>query len=265
MLYIQYVSDLHIDGWCQGTSFYQFVTPVSPFLVIAGDICSAWSPLYKYFLDWASRNWHTVIIVAGNHEYHCTDERHTIFETDQHIHKLCKPNVHFLQNGESYILPGTKIRFVGATLWSRVDPSIYPLVENKKKDYTQCWRTLTDNLTPHDTTQFHEWQTYNLNLALDPVIENETLIVVTHYMPSLELLEPEYKNEAIHTCYASNDDWLLRPTIRAWICGHGHRALMWRSPYGAPVYMNARGYNKLSELNRTNDKYNPSATLSCFV
>lgn len=260
MLYIQYVSDLHIEEWRIGTSFYQFVTPIAPVLVIAGDICSAWKPIYKYFLDWTSRNWHTVIVVAGNHEYHCPNEPHTVFETDLYIRTLCKPNVHFLQNGESYILPGTRIRFVGATLWSKVDPTIYEHVL-KKKDYIHCWMTPFQTLSPKDTTWFHDWQTYKLHEAIYPMIQGEILIVVTHYMPSLELLEPEYKGELIHTCYASQDEWLLRPNITAWICGHSHRATQWRSPSGVFVYMNARGYNREKELRRKVDTYNPKASI----
>jgi len=256
---IQYVSDLHIEEWSKHTSFYQFVTPVAPILVIAGDICSVWKPQYKQFLDWTSRNWYEVIVVAGNHEYHCDKEPHTIFETDQQIYSLCKPNVHFLQNAQSYTIAG--IRFVGATLWSSVDPAIHNLVSLTKKDYLKCWTAPTKNLTPADTSMFHEIQVKLLHEAIKPVSDNEKLIVVTHYMLSLELLEPEYKGEKLHTCYASNDEWLLKPHITAWICGHSHRATQWKSPSGPTVYMNARGYNKEKELLRKIDQYNPQALI----
>lgn len=261
MLNIQYVSDLHIEGWPTGSSFYQFVTPVAPILVIAGDICSAWNPLYKHFLDWTSRNWHIVILVAGNHEYHCIEEQtHTLKETDNHIQSLCKTNIHFLQSGESYTIPNTTVRFVGATLWSDIDPELYEQLQKNKKDFTHCWTTPFKNLTPADTSHLHRLQTHALHLALKET-KPETLIVVTHYMPSLDLLESEYKDDSLRTCYASQDDWLLTPNIKAWICGHSHRATIWRSPLGVPVYMNARGYNKEKELKRLTERYNPSAKM----
>ena len=50
MVQIQYASDLHITDWPKGTAFEAFLTPVAPILVIAGDICSAWNPLYNSFL-----------------------------------------------------------------------------------------------------------------------------------------------------------------------------------------------------------------------
>jgi len=80
-------------------------------------------------------------------------------------------------------------------------------------------------------------------------------------MPSLELLETKWRNELIHTCYASADDDLFASNISAWICGHSHRSTMWRAQNGMPVYMNARGYNREDELNRITDSYSPRAIL----
>jgi hypothetical protein len=263
MLDIQYASDLHIEDWPQGTSFYRFLTPIAPILVVAGDICSAWDPLYKQFLSWASHNWYIVIVVAGNHEYHCHKESHTIFETDMYIYGICQnlTNVKFLQAGATYCIPGTNVRFVGATLWSNVNPDIYEHVSAKKSDYKKCWIGPFKMLHPTDTTMFHMWHCYNLEQSIWPHSDKEILIVVTHYIPTLELLEYEYKNDLIKSCYASNDEWLFQPNITAWICGHGHRATMWRSSTGVPVYMNARGYNRENELKRQKDKYNPMAVL----
>lgn len=256
MLNIQYVSDLHIEDFPIGTSFYQFVTPVSPILIIAGDICSAWKPIYKHFLDWTSRNWHTVILIAGNHEYHSDQAKlHTIEETDTKIRALCKSNVIYLQNAASYTIPGTSIRFVGATLWSQIDPALYDYVIANKNDFKKCL------LTPTESSRIHKEHTELLETAIRPSSPKETLIVVTHYLPSLELLENEYKGEKLHTCYASTDDWLLQPNISAWICGHSHRATTWRSPSGVHVYMNARGYNREKELLRKIDAFNPIASI----
>jgi len=264
MLQIQYVSDLHIEEWPEGTPFLTFVTPVAPILVIAGDICSVWNPLYKQFLAWTSRNWFCVIFTAGNHEYHNNDDsKHSIHEADIFMHRLTEeyPNLHYLNYGHSYTIPGTNLRFVGATLWANVDPAIHEYVTNeiKKKDFRRIYAQ-NAAFTPAEMTLHHTFHTRFLEQALTPRAK-ETLIVITHYLPTFELLEPEYKDDIIRTCYASADDFLFTPNITAWICGHGHRATSYKSPT-CTVYMNARGYNKEKEIERTVDKYNPKMVLN---
>jgi len=264
MLQIQYVSDLHIEEWPEGTSFLTFVTPVAPILVIAGDICSVWNPLYKQFLVWASRNWFCVVFTAGNHEYHNNnDDKRTIHEADIFMQSIEEeyPNLHYLNYGFSYTIPGTSLRFVRATLWANVDPTIYDYLTNeiKKKDFRRIYAKDAP-FTPVEMTIHHSFHTRFLQEALIPR-GNETLIVVTHYLPTLALLEPEYKEDIIRSVYASADDFLFHSNITAWICGHGHRATSYKSPT-CTVYMNARGYNKEVEMKRVVDKYNPKMVLN---
>ena len=121
----QYASDLHINDWPAGAPFSQYLVPASPFLILAGDIGPSTDPLYATFLKWTSRLWHTVLVVAGNHEYH-NSEGKTLAQIDEHIEEICRKlsNVYYLQNGASYSFPG--VRVVGATLWCDVDPAIWP-------------------------------------------------------------------------------------------------------------------------------------------
>ena len=263
MVQIQYISDLHVDHWDIGTPFEMFVTPVAPILVIAGDICSAWLPIYAHFLSWCSRNWFLVIFITGNHEYHNTLGR-TMDETDNHISVLARRlrNTIFLQNGQSYVVPNTKIRFVGATLWAAIDPAIWVESGEKKGDFKNMYvatQFAKRTATPSDTTALHALHKAYIASAILPKISGEQLIVVTHHMPSLQLLEPRFRGERWHTCYANADDDLFIPNVRAWICGHSHRATKWTAPSGTLCLMNARGYNKPHEQEREEDIYNPRA------
>jgi hypothetical protein len=269
MVRIQYASDLHINDYPKGTPFESFVTPVSPILVLAGDVCSAWDPLYRAFLAWCSRNWYLVIVVSGNHEYYCEPGKpHSMIETDAHMYDIAGrfQNVVYLQNGASYVVPNTRIRFVGATLWSAIDPAIWDEIAGKKGDYKATYTaypTVFRKTHPSDICALHALHKMFLVSALAPQIPGEILVVVTHHMPTLHLLEDHYKGERWHSCYASNDDDLLLPNVRAWICGHSHRAVRWRAPYGGPLcLMNARGYNRPNELGRHVDIYNPQAVIN---
>lgn len=268
MVRVQYASDLHITDWTKGTAFETFITPVAPLLVIAGDICSAWEPLYTHFLAWCSRNWYKVILITGNHEYHVPETLHaTMEQTDARVQSIAQlfPNVVFLQSGQSYVVPGTRIRFVGATLWSAVDTSMWEEVAAKKGDYQQTYIGTPMGLRkahPADTTALHALHKSHITSAIAPQLHGETLIVVTHHMPTLHLLEDHFRGERWHTCYVSSDDELFTPNVKAWICGHSHRAAYYKAPSGTLCVMNARGYNTTIEQGRAIDQYSPRATIN---
>lgn len=263
---LQYASDLHIDGWPATTPFETFLVPCAPFLVLAGDICSAWNPRYFQFLAWAAKHWRNVFVVAGNHEYHNT-HRHTLAETDARIFDFCigRKNVVYLQAGASYLIPGTRTRIIGSTLWSAPDPAVWKRAAKKKGDYRFIWVDDASapkgkrKLHPSDVYAMHTLHKLMLQWVLATQDRHENHIVVTHHMPSKLLLEPEYRGEELHTFYASNDDDLFTPQTKLWICGHSHRATTLKVPSGPLLAMNARGYNKPSEQSRSVDMYNPCA------
>jgi len=266
MVQIQYASDLHIDGWPAGISFFSFLTPVAPILILAGDICSVWHPFYTPFLTWCSRHWAYVFVLAGNHEYHNADGvTATIQETDAEIWRLCKKftNVFYLQGGASYVIPGrTPLRFVGATLWSDVDTALWEEAAGKKGD---CRKIFIDTprgkrrALPSDFCALHAAHRAALSSAIGaPCAANERLVVITHHMPTLELLEPHYRGEKWSSFYASNDEDLIGPWVAAWICGHGHRGTR-LALRGTTLLMNARGYNLPTDCGRSTDLYNPAA------
>lgn len=259
---IQYASDLHIDEWPLGTPFGTFLVPSAPFLILAGDVCSVWNPLFQPFMHWCSRNWHTVLFVAGNHEYYSAGQ--TMEETDAQIYKVTAElgNLFFLQNGASYIFPHTRIRVCGATLWSAVDPAQWESGFSRKKDCKMIFAARGVRLHPAAMTELHTRARSDLAIATKPWCYGEALIVVTHYLPTKRLLEPHYVGDEWHTFYANDDEDLFRPNMVAWICGHGHRSTTLYTGAGAPVLlMNARGHNRVEELGRTDDRYDPTKKL----
>ena len=268
MVRVQYASDLHINDWPEGTPFDTFLIPAGQILVIAGDICEVRSVLYNKFLYWCSLNWRYVIFITGNHEYYWDHELHprmtpmSMDEMDNFIPQTVNKNVIFLQNGASFRLPGTNIRFVGTTLWSDIDPMIHDEIASLKGDYNATFTSTPTGIrktTPADISALHALQKSYLASAIAPQLPTETLIVITHHMPSKHLLEPHFRDERWNSCYASNDDDLIRPNVKVWICGHSHRAIQWRAPSGTLVLMNARGYNSQDEQHRTEDIYSPTA------
>jgi len=266
MVSIQYASDLHINDF-PGTQFNTFLIPVAPILILAGDICSAWDPLYRTFLTWCSRQWTFIILITGNHEYFVDGPvPKTIEETDHHIRTMVSSfrNISFLQAGQSVQIPGTRMRCVGATLWSDIDPSLWSEILSKG-DYTHTYVAQGPTLRttrPSDVVALHALHKAHLSSALNQRFPGETLVVVSHHMPTFHLQEDKYKQDSFRSCYASADDDLIRYPVKVWICGHSHQATQWRAPSGTVCLMNARGYNNIKELSRTSNVYNPTATFT---
>lgn len=265
MTRVQYASDLHLDHFPSNTPFATFLKPVAPTLVLAGDIASVWSPVYNKFIIWCSLNWKHVILITGNHEYFCyPGQSHSRKDTERHIQIMFRflPNVHFLQNGKTYTLPDTKLVFIGTTLYSDIDPSIHDEILSKG-DFTRTYtETINENgqlqLThPRDHTAAHTRHRQLLADAIRAVPRNYKAVVVTHYLPTLRLLEPEYQEDRWRSCYASKDEDLMRPPVKVWICGHGHRATHVWGPHNILVAMNARGYKRY-EVDRKVDIYQPT-------
>lgn len=263
MTSVQYASDLHLDHLAPNIEFRSLITPVAPILILAGDIASVWTQIYSKFLRWCSANWRHVILVAGNHEYFChKNHPRSRQETEQRIQNLCRIyyNVHFLQAGQTYIIPNTNIVFIGTTLYSNINPAIHDDVL-VKSDFTKTFIERNNKLCrthPSDHVKAHKRHRQALADAIRSVPRNFKAVVVTHYLPTHKLLEPEYQNDCWRSCYASNDDDLFRPPVSVWICGHGHRSTHINARHDILVAMNARGY-KQYELNRTVDIYQPIA------
>lgn len=260
MTTIQYASDLHLDYIPNIKDFDEYLTPSADVLVLAGDIASAWNEVYSNFLCWCSWNWKHTILITGNHEYFCNkNEKYSRKETDYHVRVICNTfgNIHFLQRGETYKIPNTDIVFVGTTLYSDIDTEIFEDIRNKG-DYTKTFvgKTLR-RTTPQDLIKYHKCHRQAISDGIRTTPPNSKVIVVTHYLPTKTMLEEEYHNDRLQSCYYSNMDEAIRKPILLWICGHSHRSVTYLVN-DILVTMNARG-SKQNEITRTEDAYNKSA------
>lgn len=200
LLYL--LSDVHLDwvGLPRPTSS-------SDILILAGDI--GWplnqharpNNLYREFLIRCRQRFERVILVAGNHEYY----GHSRDLVESTLRKLAEEtSVTYLQR-QTIIFDG--YRFVGCTLWSEIEPTV---IINDLKYVMK----IDDYLLAHRTDR--AWLEQELAVSSLPTV------VITHHLPSYDLIHPVYKDNEANSGYASKLDSLITAPVCAWLYGHTH-------------------------------------------
>jgi hypothetical protein len=224
---IQYVSDLHLEFY-EKLTFPCLLRPVAPYLALAGDIGQPRHPLFAEFLDYASKRWEKVFYVAGNHEYYTTpDKKDCMFAIQATIQDQVNkhPNVHFLHHDNpSYYLYKENVAIIGSTLWSYIPPALQIRAASGMNDYQKIY--VGDQLlTPDMSTELHTKERSNLKAHIDYWGSQQAQVcVLTHHMPSFDLISSRYKDNLLNACFASSCEDLMKPHVRAWIYGHTHNA-----------------------------------------
>lgn len=212
--HFQIASDIHLEQNGIQDPF-SIIRPVSPILVLAGDIGSLYDmSQLKDFLSKVCERFQHVIYVIGNHEYYKTlacrrgvpmgDLRQRALSLSRQIE-----NLHVLDRKTVRI---NNIIFAGATFWSAIEAGgHYP-------EYIR--RSL--NVDKRTYRALHRRDAKWILRIINSVGKNddEKLAIITHYPPSMKTLRTlGTKNEEF---YASNREDLLKKNVGVWIYGHTH-------------------------------------------
>lgn len=242
---IQIISDLHIEflTCLQTEKIISTIQPNGDVLVLAGDIGNPNHPSYIHFLEQINKKFSKIFLITGNHEYYGDD----VQNCNKKIQDLCLglENVSFLSSSyEDYL----GFRWIGTTLWSLVEPTTPFRINDVKKirlfsiqEYNQLHQESVDFL--------------NTTLAHSTTIPS---IVITHHLPSHQLIHPKYKKPP-HNHYnqwfaSSLDPFIQQYThqIPLWIYGHTHD-FSHLQLYETQMVCNPLGYEE--EHNNTNLNY----------
>jgi len=191
---LQYISDIHLEQRVKLPS----INPRAKYLALLGDIGNPHEKLYSAFIKECSHKWDKVLLISGNHEYN--NGKYSVIETNNLIKSICNKhnNVYYLDNTstmlEDYVILGTP-------LWSA----------NLNIPFYRHINYLHINSV--------EFLNANINASL---YENDPIIILSHYLPTYNLLADKYKNQTVLFNYASNLDHLIKPPVKAWLCGHSH-------------------------------------------
>jgi len=205
----QIASDLHIEKRDEDlTTSSMFINPVSPILVLAGDIGS----LYKYeqlskFIKSCCQQFMCVLYVPGNHEFYKLPNvpEVSFAELLQKLFSLEKENsnLHILYRKSILV---NNVIFTGCTLWSK---ALYRFTNEKVK---------IGEFTMERYNEEHSKDVEFIKMAKNYAQKhNKKLCVITHYAPT-------YKVSPTSTSlYCSALDYLFDKNITCWIFGHTHK------------------------------------------
>ncbi len=238
---IQYISDLHLEFYNKLPD--EFIKREADILCIAGDIGYPYSSIYEEYLLKVSETFRKVFLITGNHEYYNArgNRHHTMEEIENRIRQIIKTmklnNVTFLDNEyEDY----EGYRFVGSTLWSKVEK---PVVDYCINDFRVIKEMSVD--------LYNELHEVSREFLKSSVITESQLpvIVMTHHLPSFQLVAEEYKDcTGLNKYFASKSDDLFVSTIKAWIYGHTHIGSDRMSKIGIRFVCNPIGYRGENEV-----------------
>lgn len=209
---VQYFSDLHINYYNPET--FDHIKIDCDVLIIAGDIGNPTLPHYKAFLQYISEHVPKTFIVAGNHEYY--NHKMTIEQTNEYIQNMVSnwENISFLNNTyEDY----NGYRFCGSVLWCT--PSCNDYLMNPQRHIHGATFIEINN-------EYQKCYTYLKQQIQLSKEQQMPLIIITHYLPSYELIDAQYRTEQFKPLlewFASNSDDLIDPFVQAWFYGHTHK------------------------------------------
>ena len=218
---IQFCSDLHLE-MNKPVEYTELLTPVAPVLALLGDIGDPESDELRKFIEWCTRMWKQLLYIHGNHE--CgrlkPGSKKTISSALTILRSFEKlfPNFLLMWRGKVYSEDG--IIVLGTPLWSRPAEGVIP------HEHERAW---VDNDRTFDAQTLATLHQEDLNwLKQELTAARGTMVVIlTHYAPSLLLINRNWINRPEATLYASDLDILIRPPVVAWACGHVHQSIQW--------------------------------------
>lgn len=216
---IQYASDLHLE-FSDNYSYLKRnpIIPVGDILILAGDIGYLNDDNYRNhpFWDWASDNYHEVIVAVGNHELY---KHYDLAKIPHGLTHSLRNNVNCYYDA---VINIGNIDFIISTLWAKIRlEEAYPT----EQGVTDFHRILYngERLT---WEKFNEEHDRCFRFIKDKVSKSkaEHIIVVSHHVPSFQLASPDFAGSRIKGAFTVElEQYIESSPIEYWIYGHSHR------------------------------------------
>ncbi|MHB1954362.1 MAG: metallophosphoesterase [Sulfobacillus sp.] len=250
------LSDLHLEFYPHVKNLWRLLEsrlPKADVLVLAGDIGypinarGKPSCAYRELLQNFAVAFPQVVLVSGNHEYYrrCGLSLDAVDEVIAGICQSIGKHVHYLQQS---VVEISGVRFLGCTGWTDPSASAFASMNDHlvfgNDGATSCARLhrmhydwLRLSLLPEEKPSSEG----DLRSELPIKLRKTTTIVVTHHLPTNDLVHPRFRH-CDNTGYASEQASFFGQFVDYWLCGHTHEAsrtfksgiVCRTNPYGYP-------------------------------
>ena len=221
---IQYISDMHLELSNNSKYFkHNYPKVTGDILIIAGDIMYLGQDItLKNFWKHCHENYKYTILVPGNHEYYAYYDIMTL-DTSWRQDICGYDNVFYAQNQVININDenGKNIDIICSTLWSEIPFYSYGDAHCGLSDFHR----IKYNGHMYNQDNYNEQHQYCLEFIKEAVglSTADKIVVVTHHLPSYQLIQERFKGDKLNCCFANNlDDYIYDSRINVWIYGHNH-------------------------------------------
>lgn len=250
---IQFCSDLHLEI-NQRVEYTTLIEPSAPILALIGDIGDPENAEIGIFLKWCCHHWKQVLYIPGNHEFWRIrpGSRKTVDSLMGILKGLEKTLPNLIICWRTKFQSEDGVIVLATPLWSRPAEGVVP------HESEHAWIDPDRSFDSETLSQLHEADLQWLKRELQ-INKKRTVVVLTHYAPTLMLIDRRQVKDADATLYASDLDTLIRPPIVAWVCGHIHQSIQWTKSWENAngdsgevlILTNPRGYRSENPYYRT--------------
>ncbi|WP_168222685.1 metallophosphoesterase [Leptospira vanthielii] len=221
---IQYVSDLHLE-FPKNRQFLEenSLKTEGDILILAGDIIldKQMKKAESFFNSWRLQ-YKQIIQIPGNHEFY---DGEILYAYPDYYKELASN--HIKVNNKTIKIEN--IRFICSTLWTNIPFEFKNEFETKSNDYKLIYYSKKHSEKRHisieDTNFFHSLSVDFIKKELTRPFSGKT-ILVTHQLPSFDLINESDKNYLInHYCASDLTSIYRNYDIDLWIFGHYHRTV----------------------------------------
>lgn len=251
---VQYVSDIHMEFRTAEQIPKLLKNIGADVLVLAGDIaCISPEEDFSKFialLTYYCTKYKYILHVAGNHEFYTTKRAITKNECMASIHLKLKavtktfPNYLYLNCDTVTLLINKKpYMFIGATLWTKVEPKDWLTVQNRMNDYSNIYINHGDKISKFNVMEMQKLHAKHKLFIKKSIDRASTVkipaILCVHHCPILKTGKYE---SIIDQAYEVDMTPIIKKPVVAVLWGHIHEHY-YKVIDGIIYSSNPKGYN----------------------
>jgi hypothetical protein len=164
------------------------------------------------------QDWNNVLVIPGNHEFYGSHVNDSWFGKQERVFQNSYGNkCHYVNNS---IVEIDGVYFVCSALWSHIGFEKASKIQYQMNDYHSIAKLTVDKVN-----EYHKVNVAFLKEAMGKIPDGKRCIVVTHHVPSHNLISSRWRGNELNEAFAADMDVFIMTygsKISHWIHGHSH-------------------------------------------